>query len=65
MTTLTPTELAEFTATLSKITRHVSSVLRLHELAYGGMRADLLDSQIGLVELNEIVDTARRRGAKS
>ena len=65
MATLTPNELAEFTAKLSKISRHIRAALRLHETACGGVRADLLDAIIELATLNEDFDTVRSREGRS
>ena len=65
MANLTANELAEFTAKLSKITRHIRSALRLHEAACGGVRADLLDATIELANLDEDFNTVRNREGQS
>ncbi len=65
MTTLTADELAEFTAKLSKITRHIRSALRMHEAACGGVRADLLDATIELANLDVDFNTVRNREGQS
>ena len=65
MATLTPTDLAEFTAKLSKITRHIRSALRVHETACGGVRNDLLDATIALATLDEDFGTLRDREGAS
>ena len=65
MTTITTTELTEFTAKLSKITRHIRSALRVHETACGGVRNDLLDATIELANLNEDFSTVRDREGQS